>query len=120
MSEERLRILQMLKNGKITVDEANSLLEALPGDTVGHRLRRENLSNKFLRVRVSERGKQKVNLNLPLELARVALRFIPRKESFSLDDIDLDGLLEAIKDGAEGKLVEAENDEGMRVEVFVE
>jgi hypothetical protein len=74
MSEERKQILSMLSDGKITVEEAERLLEALnespqePGDTGG------KPKPKFLCVVVNEKD-EKVNVRVPLALIRAGMKF---------------------------------------------
>lgn len=118
LREERLQILKMLEEGKVTSEEAARLLEAL--ETGALRPDSPGRKNRFLRVRVFEGGKNKVNVNLPLELARVALRFVP-KDALNVQGgtIDLDEIVQAIEEGAQGKIVEVDDDD-TRVEVVVE
>jgi hypothetical protein len=77
---------------------------------------------RWLRIRVTDQasGKQKVNVNVPMSLVNVGMKigakFFPQDEDFDLNEI-----YEAIKSGAEGKIVEVDDDgDGERVEVFVE
>lgn len=121
MTDERLQILRMVEQGKISADEAAKLLEALGADKAppsapGRR------RNRFIRVKVMDGAKTRVNVNVPLELARIALRFIP-KETIQVkgvgDGLDLDEILRQLEEGFEGKLVDVE-DGGTRVEVVVE
>jgi polyhydroxyalkanoate synthesis regulator phasin len=59
MNEEKRIILEMVKEGKISVEEAEQLLEkANPGESpsVSSRIKKPN-SKKFLRVRVTEEDK---------------------------------------------------------------
>jgi hypothetical protein len=87
MNEERRKILDMLAQGKISVDEAEKLLAAIgepslkaESDTGVHR------SWKYLRVQVepgpgSECG-DRVNIRVPFKLIRAGLKFaafIPRE-----------------------------------------
>ncbi len=75
-SEERLKILKMVQDGRITADEATQLLEALerarptppqppPPPETGMVTGR---SGRWLRVRVTDTdsGKTRVNIRLPL------------------------------------------------------
>ncbi len=79
----------------------------------------------WLRVRVTDQqtGKQKVMVNVPVSLVDVALK-VGAKFAPELEDMDSDVVMEAIeaiKSGAHGKIVEVEDDDdGERVEVFVE
>ncbi|MGE5481617.1 MAG: SHOCT-like domain-containing protein [Bacteroidota bacterium] len=125
MKEERLRILQMLQEGKITVEEADRLLQALveadgpPGKIVQPASRSRS---RFLRVRVFSTNGDKVNVNIPLRLAKFALRFIPKDAQLQMaeQNVDLDTILAAIEEGAEGKIIEVTTDGGDRVEVSVD
>jgi hypothetical protein len=126
LKEERMQILKMLEEGKITADEAATLLSALetgakkeettsrPGET-GQKAR-------WLRVRVTDQdtGKQKVTVNLPMGMVNVAVK-MGAKFAPDVEDLDMDTIVEAIKSGAQGKIVDIEdNEEGERVEIFVE
>jgi len=83
MSNERLRILDMLKDGKISVSEADELLTALDAQTPNPELAaadsgaRKNL--KHLRIVVDpENGrggkKERVNIRVPLALLRAGAK----------------------------------------------
>lgn len=118
MNEERAKILQMISEGKITAEEGARLLAALQGQPKSAR----SESGRWFRVRVSDRetGRIKVNVNLPLALVSVATkmgaRFSPNVEGFDWNEI-----MAAIREGASGKLVEVEDNEGSeKVEVFVD
>ena len=64
--DEKLRILKMLEEGKITSDEANKLLETIEGKSA-------NIEGKIrlLKVKVLESGAQKVNIKIPLKLIKL-------------------------------------------------
>ncbi|MBN1579371.1 MAG: hypothetical protein JXA89_01615 [Anaerolineae bacterium] len=122
MSEERARILQMIGEGKISAEEGAKLLGALRDSEAPSPTPTRGKSGRWFRVRVIdlETDRVKVNVNLPMSLVSVATkmgaRFSPEMEEF-----DWNALLATIEEGAVGKLVEVENDEGReRVEVFVE
>lgn len=120
MKEERLQILQMLKEGKITVDEANSLLEALGAGGSTERLSPDE-RGRFLRIRVAEKGTQRVNVSLPLELIKVAARWIPNdiwKDGTS--PVDWEEVIRLVQQGVRGKLVEVTEADGTQVEVTVQ
>lgn len=121
MNEERLQILKMLQEGKISVDEAEKLLTAVDaGEPTG-----PAREAKWFRVRITDlnTGRVKVNVNLPVSLIGVATKFIP-KSALNIDgqSIDLNEILAAIKQGAAGKIVEVvdEDDEGVKIEVLLD
>ncbi len=118
--EERLRILKMVQEGKVTVEEAVKLLEALEAPVQESAGRQA----KWLRIRVWESGAQKVAVNLPLGLVDWALRLIPRRllqieTEEGKTQIDPAELARIIRQGVPGKLVEV-TDGDDRVEIVIE
>jgi hypothetical protein len=79
MNEERKRILAMLADGKITVDEAERLMDAInrhaASDTPAVK---PNSAPKYFRVEVDahQRGEPatKVNVRVPMQLLRAGVR----------------------------------------------
>jgi hypothetical protein len=86
MSEERRKILEMLQEGKISVDEAERLLSALSSPEVEEReISSEKGKLKYLRILVEpgpgSEEKERVNVRVPLKLIRAGLKlasFIPK------------------------------------------
>lgn len=128
MRDEVKKILKMIEEGDITAEEGEKLIEALgtnQGEVSAQGLPISDSSPQFLKVRVDEEGKSKVNISIPISLVEVGLKigaqigpkFAPEAEA--LKDIDLDELMQAIRDGARGKLVDIEDDD-TKVEIFVE
>ena len=123
VSEERMKILQMLEDGKISPDEATTLLRALdggqraaPGGPV------PSSNSRFLRVQVTDlnTGKAKVNVTIPMGLVgaglRIAERFAPEFEGFDMEELEV-----LLASGAIGKMVEVRDEEDNElVEVYVE
>lgn len=117
-----MRILKMIEAGTVTAEEGAKLLEALAQDDESVSARAPGAAPRWLRVRVADgAGGNKVNVNVPLKLLDVAKRFIPpRALTVNGQPIDLDEIVALVKEGAEGKLVEIQGENGERVEVFVE
>lgn len=113
MKEERIQILHMLEQGKITADEAYQLLS-----TIEESKAPVDLQRKFLRVRVVDGPDTKVNVNIPIQLAKLAFRFIPKKVLESYQELDFDALMREIEAGVAGKLVEVQ-DGSTQVEITV-
>ena len=129
-SEERLKILKMVQDGRITADEATQLLEALerarptppqppPPPETGMVTGR---SGRWLRVRVTDTDscKTRVNIRLPLSVVesglKMGMRFAPE-----IQDMDPNELMGFIRSGEVGKVVDVFDDEdGEHVEVFIE
>lgn len=126
MSEEKRIILEMLKEGKISVEEAEQLLEkANPNESFDEspKIKKPN-SKKFLRVRVTEEDKVKANVNIPIALAEVGLNLIP-KSKLMVDgkSINMEQILKLIEDGTEGELVNIDaEDKGKnyKVNIFID
>ncbi len=121
MDEERMRILKMLEEGKISAEEAAELLEALGERAEARPVGREGRARWF-RVRVTDTktGKKKVNLKIPLGVARMGMG-MAAQFSGRFPGIDLDEVISEVGRGYEGQIVDVEDDEkGERVEVYVE
>lgn len=126
-TEERLQILKMIQEGKISAEEGAKLLQAL--SMGGKSDKRPPVppmagSNdpRWFRVRVTDTrsGKNKVNVNIPMGLVNVGLRMGARFAP-NLDSVNYDDLLTAIKSGQSGKVLDVTDEEvGERVEIFVE
>lgn len=121
MREEKLQILKMIEEGKISAEEGVELLNAL--ENTEEKIVRDK-GAKWLRFRVKEQdGKNKVNINIPISLIDIGLN-IGTKFHADLDKqlggIDLEEIIKSVKEGAEGKLVEVEDEDGDKIEVFVE
>jgi len=123
-TEERMQILNMVAEGKITAEEGAKLLSALEPERKRETrpLTDSPSTPRWFRVRVTdlETGKSKVNVNLPMSLVdvgtRMGARFAPE-----LEDLDFRDIIEQIKSGAQGKIVEVEDvEDGERVEIYVE
>lgn len=121
MTEERLQILRMVEQGKVSAEEAAKLMGAL-GDDKGSARPEARRTNKLVRIRVREGDKTKVNVNVPLELARVALRFMPMKvlrEQGVSEQLDIEEVVRLLDEGLEGKIVDIQDDD-TTVEISVE
>jgi hypothetical protein len=121
-TEERLKILKMIEEGKITAEEGTRLLGAL-----SKQKQRVSASSeggpRWLRVRVLDlhTGKESVRVNLPIGLVNVGMRmgarFIPDMEQETV----MEDLAAALNQGMTGKIVDiVDEQEGQRVEIFVE
>ena len=123
--EERMKILKMVEEGKVSAEDGAKLLAALTQSrqapappnvpVVGGEAR-------WFRVRVTDMvtGKTKVNVNIPMGLVNVGIkmgaRFAP-----GLEGEHMEAIAEALRSGMVGKIVEATDEEdGERVEIFVE
>ena len=125
MSTDRLRILKMVQEGKVSPEEGENLIQAL-GETPSI----ENTpakNHKFLKIRVRQGDKTKVNVTIPMSLAKLGLKFIPKDAQMTLGEqkIDLDEILRIIDEGVpDGKIVDidaSDDEEGdTKIEIMVE
>ena len=67
MNEERSKILEMLAQGQISVDDASRLLDAVDDQSAT-----KKPSPKFLRVVIDDKD-DKVNIRVPLQLIRAGV-----------------------------------------------
>ncbi|AEE97368.1 SHOCT-like domain-containing protein [Mahella australiensis] len=118
-SDERLMILKMLQDGKITAEQGAELLSAV--DDSDH-IQKTNAKNKMLHVRVFDQSENtKVNVNVPLSMLKVALKLGNKFAKDSMpEDIDLEEIAKALEDGSEGKIVDIDSGDGQKVEIYVE
>jgi hypothetical protein len=122
--EERLQVLKMVEAGQISAEEAAKLLTALESPQEPAEVK--STQKRWLRVRVTDQrtGKRRVNINVPLGLVDLATRMGVRfgaQKAPELGEIDLNEIMAAIKSGAEGKIVDVEDEEkGEHMEVYVE
>lgn len=125
-AEERMQILKMIQEGKISAEEGAKLLQALGAGKADKRATTTTSpagsDARWFRVRVTDlaSGKNKVNVNIPMGLVNVAIkmgaRFAPNIEGANYDE-----MVQAIKSGASGKIIDVTDEQdGERVEIFVE
>lgn len=118
--DERLRILKMIEAGQITAEQGLELLKALQGAEVAQES--SVPPARWLRIRVTDAttGRQRVHVTIPLSLADLGLRISGRFLS-GISGSQLQEVLEGLRKGGIGKLVEVvDEEEGERVEITVE
>lgn len=149
MTSEKMKILEMIQEGKLTAAEGLELLKAIEeGNTPKEATqstenwvakKEKNLSGeRFLRVRVVGDKTLKVNVNVPLSLIQsasklivYAMSFVPadkraelEQKGLDLQALDVEGLVRILEETLDGKIVDvevADPTEGrIKVEVCVE
>ncbi len=130
-SEERLKILKMIQEGKITAEQGMKLLEAL-GQVArpGVQAPRPDLpyspgaphAARWFRVRVTDldTGRVRVNIRMPINVVttgvKLGARFSPEVEG-----LDMTQLMDAIRSGETGQIVDVVDEkDGEHIEVFLE
>ncbi len=80
-------------------------------------------SGKWLRIRVTDltTGKSKTNVKIPASLADFGMKMAARFAPGSVEGLDMNEIIAAMKSGGEGLLVDVEDEEkGEHVEIFIE
>jgi len=122
-SEERLKILRMIDEGKISAEDGAKLLAALGESRKTARKPQVTTRTgaRWLRVRVTDMvtGKAKATVNLPMGLVDAGLKIASQ---YAPDvNLNFEELIQAINEGAEGKIVDVlDEEDGEHVEIFIE
>ncbi len=137
-TEERMKILQMVQEGKITPEDAAQLLDAINAASAGPTPPRRPVSPvdplgsagpsvsgrrpRFLRVRVTDTdtGRPRVNVRLPIGMVSIGLK-MGSKFAPQIEGLDADQLMQIIESGETGQIVDVfDEEDGEHVEVFLE
>ncbi len=121
-TEERMKILKMIDEGKITAEEGARLLSTL--SETRKSAKKPSPRNSFggarwLRIRVTDTatGKSKATVNLPIGLVDAGLNIASKYAP----EVAFDELVEAINAGVEGKIIDVYDEEDQEhVEIFIE
>ena len=120
-TEERMKILKMIEEGKVSAEEGVKLLSALASanrPTSGL----SASGAKWLRVRVTEvnTGRSKATVQIPISLMEAGMKIGAHFDP-EIDGVNMDQLMEALRTGMTGKIIDVTDDEdGEHVEIFVE
>jgi hypothetical protein len=121
--DERMRILKMIEEHKITAEEGAKLLAVMGGSggaadatEVGRG------AGKWMRIRVTDiaTGRSKASVQIPIALldagTKIGAHFVPEVER-----VDMTRVLDAIRAGASGKIIDVMDEkDGEHVEIFVD
>ncbi len=123
-AEERMQILRMIEEGKISASEGAELLRALEGSDRSSPSEPLKGSSRprWFRVRVTDTksGRNKVNVNIPMGLVNVGIK-MGAKFAPEIDGAQYETIMDAIRSGQQGKIMDIYDDEdGEHVEIFVE
>ena len=124
---EKLAILKMVEEGKISVEEASKLLQSVEDKNQELSLvtRTTERTAKWIKIRVIDDEGTRVNVNLPIALVDVAFKIAKASDSnFDVKlgnvNVDIDAIIKMIQEGAEGKIVDVESSDGTKVEIVIE
>ena len=133
MSEELETVLRLVADGRLTPEEAAPIITALTrAETAGGASRHEasafantgdagateaapRRSGRQLRIRVTERGRQVVNLRIPIGFVDTALQFVP-----GLAGDQSARIRDAVHAGTTGPILDVEEPDGSGVLISVE
>jgi hypothetical protein len=124
-SEERLKVLKMIEEGAISVEDGQQLLATLSSQSSAKRRFRTTPGSpkdpRMLRVRVDDSiGKLKVNVVLPMALVNAGLN-IASNFIEDLSNQHAIDLTEAIQSGETGQILDYfDEPDGEHVQVFIE
>jgi len=138
-AEERIKILRMLQEGRISPEAAAELLQAMetgvptpaaapsipeipPAPEVPEVMEGEGQRPRWLRVRVTDTdsGRPRVNVRMPLGLVNLGLK-LGQRFTPEIDGVNLDELVHAAQSNGTGPIVDVYDEEdGEHVEVFLE
>jgi hypothetical protein len=123
-SEERMKILKMISEDKITAEEGAQLLSALTKHSDKPRPGpKRSLTGQMLRIKVTDMssGRAKVHVNLPMRLVdaglNIAAQFAPEREDGQM----MDAVKEALAENVTGKIVDViDEEDGEHVEIYID
>jgi hypothetical protein len=134
-ADETETVVRLVAEGKLSPEEAERLLDALaearrarerdrppitaatstpPGTDAGAEVPRAR-ADRNLRIQVSDRGREVVNLRVPLGLAGSAAALVP-----GLPDHYLERIREALRAGVQGPILEVRDEDGGGVLISTE
>ncbi|MBU3110260.1 SHOCT-like domain-containing protein [Clostridium lacusfryxellense] len=125
MKEEVKRILKMVEEGKIDIDKASELIDAIKNTAmeVPYASSKNQNLDKMLKVRVFSSTKDTVNVNVPVKFLKAIGNAVNNIKIPGVSDengIDVQMIMEAIDSGLEGKIVDVKSSNGDIVEVSIE
>jgi len=123
-SEERMKILKMIEEGKLSAEEGTKLLAALSDKRMPTPPRPPGMPGgpRWLRIRVTDirSGRSKASVQIPLALVdagmKIGAHFAPEVQG-----VDMSNVMEAVRSGMTGKIIDVTDEEdGEHVEIYVE
>ena len=123
-SEERMKILKMIEDGKLSAEEGTKLLATLSEKRGPIPPRGPGMPGapRWLRIRVTDvrSGRSKASVQIPLALVdagmKIGAHFAPEVEG-----VDMANVMDALRSGMTGKIIDVTDEEdGEHVEIYVE
>lgn len=123
---EKMEILTMLQEGKITADEAERLLEALGTEESNNSMRithtpKEGEKPKMIKIEVRS-DEDTVDINVPLSLAKFGTAFVQTAgiKDETVSDINFEQIFAEAEKGTIGNIVDIKSKSGETVKIYIE
>ncbi|MCK5921924.1 MAG: hypothetical protein KAG66_13350, partial [Methylococcales bacterium] len=112
--KERLQILSMIEEGKISAGEAADLLRALDQSAKTEEAAplKGTSRARWFRVLVSDSktGRNSVDVNIPVSMVKVGIK-MGAKFAPDIEGVDYDKIMEAVRGGKQGKIFDVYDSE---------
>ena len=133
--EERIKILDMLKDNIISVEEANELLKATNKKTINEKKEIKTIEldkkdkKKLLHIKIISEDGDKVMVNIPLKAVKFlfkngkinkSIKVAGIKEDFLNESIDMDLINEFIESGESGEIINIESEDGDKITIYID
>jgi hypothetical protein len=121
-SEERVKILNMIQEGKLTPEDGLRLLEALDKPPAAKPFPPITGQARWLRVHITDvnTGKTRVNVRLPVTVLNTGIKMGARF-STEIGQMEMNQVMEAIRNGEIGKILDIIDDEdGEHIQILLE
>jgi hypothetical protein len=124
---ERMQILEMLKDGLINAQEADKLLRALDSNKQEVKAIKSD-KMKMLRVDILSSEGDKVHIKVPTSILKFAtskkligsIKMDGVDKDFLENAIDFEQILAMVESGAIGEIVDIESADGDNVKIYIE
>lgn len=117
------RILQMVKDGVLDVEEGLKLLDALESPEAALP-QTKNSQPKMLRVKVDSEDGDVVRVNVPVSLLKAGVNLANQininGETIQSKGVDIDLIMQAIEEGATGEIVNIQSADGDSIIVTID
>jgi len=119
------QILEMVKEGTLSVEEGLKLLSAMETKQPVSEVR-PSVSNarRMIKILINSKDGDDVKVNIPLALVKVGLdigsKMNVNGKQLDLKGVDLDSIMQMIDEGASGELVNVQSADGETVRIFVD
>lgn len=134
--EERIKILDMLKDGIITAEEANELLKSTKVNDKKEKKDNKTIEEfnkkgkkRLLHIKVVSSDGDKVMVNIPLRAVKFlfkngkinkSIKVSGVEEDFLNNSIDMDFINEFIESGESGEIVNIVSEDGDSVNIYID